>query len=59
MVLCYIDKCNTEAYLKLMMYYFASKYSKKPYCKAIIRACENHTRRLADKNTVVRIQVLA
>jgi len=59
MVLCYIDKCNAEAYLKLMMYYFAGKYSKKTYCKAIIRACENDTRRLADKNTIVRIQVLA
>ena len=59
MVLCYIAKCNAEAYIKLMMYYYSSKYVKKPFCRAIIRACENHARGLSDENLVMKIQILS
>jgi len=63
MVLCYIAKCNAEAYIKLMMYYYSSKYAKKPFCRAIIRACENHARGhargLSDENLVMKIQILS
>ncbi|GFN40603.1 MAG: conserved hypothetical protein [Marine Group I thaumarchaeote] len=59
MVVCYIQGCNTEAYVPLMIYYFSSKYSKKPFAKAIIRACWNHARRLGDEDAVSKIQVLA
>jgi len=41
-----------------MFYYFVNEESKKPFSRAIIRACEYHARRLADERMVCRIQIL-
>jgi len=41
-----------------MFYYFANEESKKPFSKAVIRACEYHARKLADERIVSRIQIL-
>jgi len=57
MVLCIVPFCNSEAYLVIMLYYFPSKFAKKPSCKTVFRMCENHARKISGKETVVKIQV--
>jgi len=56
MTICFIPYCNGEARIAMMMYYFSSKYAKKPFCKSILHACEIHARKISDENTVVRIE---
>ena len=55
MTICFIPYCNGEARIGIMMYYYSSKHSKKPFCRSILHACEVHARKLSDENLVVKI----
>jgi len=57
-MICNILGCNAEGYVKLMYYYFDSN-SKKPFCKDVVRVCENHAKKITSDDTVIRIQALA
>ncbi len=54
---CNVWNCNTEAWLKIMEWYFCGD-SKKPLCKAIWLVCHRHAKMLSDEGIVSRIQVL-
>jgi len=56
LVLCNVWNCNTEAWLKIVEWYYGE--SKKPLCKAIWLVCEYHAKMLSDEGIVSRIQVL-
>jgi hypothetical protein len=57
LVLCNVPNCNTEAWMKIIEWYFSAD-SKKPLCKAIFLVCENHAKILSDDGIVSKIQVL-
>ena len=57
-VICIIPYCNAEAYILIALYYFPSKFTKKPSCRMFFRVCENHARQIGDSDTVVKVQVL-
>jgi hypothetical protein len=46
--------CNAEGFVKLMYSDF-----KKPFCKEIMRVCENHARRITADDTNIRVQALS
>jgi hypothetical protein len=39
-----------------MCYYFSSEHSRKPFCRAILHACEIHAMKLSDEDVVVKIE---
>jgi len=51
LVLCNVWNCNTEAWLKIMEWYFCGD-SKKPLCKAIWLVCHRHAKMLSDEGIV-------
>jgi len=57
MVLCNILGCNTEANFKVMFHHF-DRFHKKPFCKEIMRVCEEHAVHLSDEDMVTKIQVM-
>jgi hypothetical protein len=57
-MICIIPKCNAEAYILIALYYFKSKYSKKPACRMFFRMCEKHARLISEEETIVKIQIL-
>jgi hypothetical protein len=57
-MICNILGCNAEGFVKLMYYYFYSN-SKKPFCKEIMRVCENHARKITAEDTNIRVQALS
>jgi len=56
-MMCNILGCNAEGYIKLMYYYFHS--NSKPFCKEIMRVCENHARNITSEDTTIQIQTLS
>jgi len=58
MVLCIVPYCNAEAYFVIMLYYYPSRFAKKPSCKTVFRMCEKHARIISGNETVVKIQIL-
>ncbi len=58
-MICLIPYCNAEAYILIAMYYFSSKFAKKPSCKMFFRLCEKHTRIISEDGIVVKIQILS
>jgi hypothetical protein len=57
-MICNILGCNTEGYVKMMYHYFHSD-SKKPFCKEIMRVCENHAREIMVDDTNIKVQALS
>lgn len=57
-MICLIPYCNAEAFILIGMYYFSSKYSKKPVCRMFFRLCEKHARMISGDDTIVKIQIL-
>jgi hypothetical protein len=57
-MICNVLGCNTESNVKLMYHHFHSD-SKKPFCKEIMRVCENHAREITAEDTSIRIQALS
>ena len=57
-MICPVPFCNAEGNILICMYYFDSKYSKKPLYRIFIRLCEKHARQISDDETVVKIQIL-
>jgi len=55
MKICFIPYCNGEARIAVMIYYYSSKYSKKPFCRSMLHAYEVHARKLAAEDLVVKI----
>jgi len=57
-MLCWMQHCNNEGHIKIMLYYFASETLKNPFCRALIRVCENHATMISGEHVVIRNQIL-
>ena len=49
--------CDTEAFVKVMFYHFEDGM-KRPFCKEIMRYCQNHAMQISQDDSSIRIQVL-
>ena len=56
-MICNMLGCNTEAYAKVMFYYF-EEGMRKPFCKEIMRFCINHAKQISEDDVRIRLQVL-